>query len=432
MSYEIPAFIRETDPEIFASLADELQRQEEGIELIASENYVSEAVLATAGSVLTNKYAEGYPGKRYYGGCKYVDVGENLAVERLRKIFKCDDDSANPYHANVQPHSGANANLAVMTGFLKPGDKILGMDLSHGGHLTHGSPVNFSGKLYEAHHYKVDLETEVLDYDAIAKQAEEVKPQLIVAGYSAYPRQLDFARFGEIARSVGALLLCDIAHIAGLVAGGQHPSPVGHADFITSTTHKTLRGPRGGIILCKPEHAKKINSAVFPGNQGGPLMHIIAAKAVAFGEALRPEFQQYQKQTVDNCQAFARALTNKGVRLISGGTENHLVLVDVGAKGLTGKVVERVLDEVHITVNKNTIPNETKSPFVTSGIRMGTPAVTTRGFKEKQMENIADWFSQVCDNLAAQKTDDPSLNSDLRAKISNEVVALCKDFPVYR
>lgn len=432
MSYTLPTFLKDADAEIYEALYKELQRQETGIELIASENYASPAVMATQGSVLTNKYAEGYPGKRYYGGCQYVDIGENLAKERLRKLFRCDDSSGTPYEANVQPHSGAQANMAVFLAFLQPGDKILGLDLSHGGHLTHGCPVNFSGKIYDAHHYQVNKDTELFDYDEIAKQAEAVRPKLIVAGYSAYPKQLDFERFAAIAKSVDAYLMCDIAHIAGLIAGGQHPSPVGHADFITSTTHKTLRGPRGGIILCKPEYAKKINSAVFPGMQGGPLMHVIAAKAVAFGEALKPEFQDYQKRTVENCAAFASALQAKGARLVGGGTENHLVLVDVSKHGLTGKLVERVLDQVHITVNKNTIPFETKSPFVTSGIRMGTPAVTTRGFGKPELEKIADWFTTICQNLSESSAEEPTLDESLQKQISEEVMAMCKEFPVYR
>lgn len=429
--YEVPRSL-EADPELAAAVAKELERQETGLELIASENYVSRAVMDAQGSVLTNKYAEGYPGKRYYGGCQFVDVAENLAISRLRQIFRCDDSSATPYHANVQPHSGAQANMAVFLSVLKPGDTILGMDLSHGGHLTHGSPVNFSGKLYKAEHYGVDKESEQLNYDLIRAKALEVKPKLIVAGASAYPRTLDFARLAKIAEECEAYLLVDMAHIAGLVAAGLHPSPIGHAHFVTSTTHKTLRGPRGGVILCRPEFAKQINSAVFPGMQGGPLMHVIAAKAVAFGEALQPEFAQYQKRVIENARTLAESLRGKGLRIVSGGTDNHLMLLDVGASGLTGKEVEAALDQVHITVNKNTIPFETKSPFVTSGIRIGTPAVTTRGLGLSEMQQIAGWVASVCDTLKAQPSEGRVLPPEFAARIKGEVGALCAKFPIYK
>ncbi|RZA08639.1 MAG: serine hydroxymethyltransferase [Proteobacteria bacterium] len=420
------------DPEVFAAISHELVRQEDGLELIASENYVSAAVMAAQGSVLTNKYAEGYPGKRYYGGCVYVDQAEILAIERLKKLFNCDEHSPHHYHANVQPHSGASANMAVFLATLKPGDTILGMDLSHGGHLTHGSPVNFSGKLYQAHHYTVKKDSERLDYEEIAAKAHEVKPKLIIAGASAYARQIDFERLGKIAEEVGAFLLVDMAHIAGLVAAGLHPSPIPHAHFVTSTTHKTLRGPRGGIILCRQEFAKQINSAVFPGMQGGPLMHVIAAKAVAFGEALLPEFKDYQRQVIENARALGESLHGKGVRLVSGGTDNHLVLLDVGASGLTGKEVELALDTVHITVNKNTIPFETRSPFVTSGIRLGTPAVTTRGLGQAEMVTIAGWIALVCETLKQQTGEKKILPPDVVATITKEVNALCARFPLYR
>lgn len=430
-NYETPASLR-SDPELAEAVAKELERQENGLELIASENYVSAAVLAAQGSVLTNKYAEGYPGKRYYGGCQHVDVAESLAIQRLRRLFRCDDASPTPYSANVQPHSGAQANMAVFLSVLKPGDSILGMDLSHGGHLTHGSPVNFSGKLFQAHHYGVEKETERLSYDAIRAKALEAKPKLIVAGASAYPRMLDFAHLGKIAEECGAYLLVDMAHIAGLVAAGLHPSPIPHAHFVTSTTHKTLRGPRGGVILSRPEFAKQVNSAVFPGMQGGPLMHVIAAKAVAFGEALGPEFAQYQKRVVENAKALAEALASRGLRIVSGGTDNHLMLLDVGASGLTGKEAEAALDLVHITVNKNTIPFEARSPFVTSGIRIGTPAVTTRGLGLGEMQKIAGWIAQACDSLKSQPEGNRVLPPTLVEEISGEVHALCEKFPIYR
>jgi glycine hydroxymethyltransferase len=430
-SYSIPESLK-SDPEIYASISQELLRQEEGLELIASENYVSAAVMAAQGGILTNKYAEGLPGKRYYGGCVHVDVAENLAISRLRQLFRCDDASPTPYAANVQPHSGAQANMAVFLSVLKPGDAILGLDLSHGGHLTHGSPVNFSGKMYRAHHYTVEKDSERLNYDAIRAQALELKPKLLIAGASAYSRTLDFERLGKIAEECGAYFLVDMAHIAGLVAAGVHPSPIGHAHFVTTTTHKTLRGPRGGLILCRPEFAKQINSSVFPGMQGGPLMHVIAAKAVAFGEALRPEFVSYQKNVLSNAKVLGESLQAKGIRIISGGTDNHLVLLDVGASGLTGKEVEASLDRVHITVNKNTIPFETRSPFVTSGIRLGTPAVTTRGLGAKEMEQIAACIAAVCENLKVQTGEQRILPGDIVEKLSQEVKAICARFPLYK
>lgn len=375
--------LMKTDPEIYGAIEKELERQKENIELIASENIVTRSVMEAMGSYLTNKYAEGYPGKRYYGGCEFVDVVENLAIDRLCKIFGAD-------HANVQPHSGANANLGVYFATLKPGDKVLGMNLSHGGHLTHGSPVNISGTYYNFIDYVVEEGTEVVDYDKIEEIAVKEQPKMIVAGWSAYARKLDFARFREIADKVGAYLMVDMAHFAGLVAAGLYPNPVPHADFVTSTTHKTLRGPRGGVILCKEKYAKMIDKAIFPGLQGGPLMHVIAGKAVAFGEALKPEFKAYQEQVVKNAAVLAEELQKQGFRIVSGGTDTHLMLVDVKAVGLTGKEAEALLDEAKVTVNKNTIPYDQESPFVTSGIRIGTPAVTTRGFKEEDMKEIAE------------------------------------------
>ncbi|ARI76070.1 serine hydroxymethyltransferase [Halobacillus mangrovi] len=375
--------VKSTDAEIFAAINDEKNRQQENIELIASENFVSEAVMEAMGSVLTNKYAEGYPGRRYYGGCEHVDVVENLARDRAKELFGAD-------HANVQPHSGAQANMAVYFTVLEHGDTVLGMNLSHGGHLTHGSPVNFSGQLYNFEEYGVDQEDELIDYEAVLAKAKEVKPKLIVAGASAYPREIDFAKFREIADEVGAYLMVDMAHIAGLVASGLHPNPVPHAHFVTTTTHKTLRGPRGGMILCEEQFAKKIDKSVFPGMQGGPLMHIIAAKAVSFKEALQPEFKQYSRQIIANAKRLGESLIEKGVDIVSDGTDNHLLLLDLRSKGLTGKVVEKALDEIGITTNKNTIPYDPESPFVTSGIRIGTAAVTSRGFKEEEMDEIAD------------------------------------------
>ena len=385
-----PASLRvaNVDPEIAVAIEHERKRQQENIELIASENFTSPAVMEAQGSVLTNKYAEGYPKKRWYGGCEYIDVIEQLAIDRAKKLFGAE-------HANVQPHSGSGANMAVYFAFLKPGDKMLTMDLSHGGHLTHGNKANFSGKFFEIVHYGVNRETERIDYDQIATMAREHRPKMITIGASAYPRVIDFQRMGEIAREVGAYLLADIAHIAGLVAAGVHPSPMGHADFVTTTTHKTLRGPRGGLILCAEKYAKEIDSIVFPGIQGGPLEHVIAGKAVCFHEALQPGFKAYQQQIVKNAVALADGMKRNGYRLVSGGTDNHLMLVDVGAKGITGKDCQIALDEAGITVNKNTIPNETRSPFQASGIRLGTPACTTRGMKEAEMAAIADMISEV-------------------------------------
>jgi len=376
------------DPEIAQVIDQETTRQQENIELIASENFTSPAVMQVQGSTLTNKYAEGYPAKRWYGGCEFVDVAEQLAIERSKQLFGAE-------HANVQPHSGSGANMAVYFSTLQPGDKILTMDLSHGGHLTHGNKANFSGRFYEVIHYGVNPETELIDYDNLAKVAADEKPKMITVGASAYPRTIDFERMGQIARHVGALLLADIAHIAGLVATGQHPSPVGHAHFVTTTTHKTLRGPRGGLILCGEEHKKQIDSQTFPGIQGGPLMHVIAAKAVCLQEALQPEFKQYQAQVVVNATALANGLANNGFRMVSGGTDNHLMLVDVGSRDMTGKECQAALDEAGITVNKNTIPFETRSPFQASGIRIGSPAVTTRGMGEVEMADIADMISEV-------------------------------------
>lgn len=386
------------DPELAKYIGEEEGRQRAKIELIASENFVSRAVMAAQGSVLTNKYAEGYPGKRYYGGCEFVDKVEDLARDRAKAIFGAE-------HVNVQPHSGAQANTAVYFAFLNPGDTILGMNLSHGGHLTHGSPVNISGKYFNIEAYGVDKETEHIDYDSVAQIAQKSKPKMIVAGASAYPRTIDFARFSEIAKEVGALLMVDMAHIAGLVAAGLHPSPLPYADIVTTTTHKTLRGPRGGMIMCKAEYAQAIDKAIFPGIQGGPLMHVIAAKAVAFKEALEPQFKQYQEQIVKNAQVLASGLMSRGFRLVSGGTDNHLMLIDLRNKEITGKEAEKRLDEAGVTVNKNTIPFDPQSPFVTSGIRVGTPAVTTRGMKEAEMEKIAE----IIDLVLTSRQDDTKL-----------------------
>ncbi|MGO1369993.1 serine hydroxymethyltransferase [Senegalia sp. (in: firmicutes)] len=397
------------DKEIFELINKEYKRQKEGLELIASENYVTDSVLESAGSILTNKYAEGYPGKRYYAGCEIVDEVEDLARERLKELFGAE-------HANVQPHSGSNANLGVYFSILKPGDKVLGMNLSHGGHLTHGSPVNISGTYYNFVSYGVDKETQTIDYDEILKIAKEEKPKLIVAGASAYPREIDFSKFRDIAKEVDAYLMVDMAHIAGLVAAGIHMNPVEYADFVTTTTHKTLRGPRGGAILCKAEHAKKVDKAIFPGIQGGPLMHIIGAKAVAFKEALTDDFKEYQKQVVKNAKALAEGLTKRGITLVSGGTDNHLILIDAKANDLTGKEAEKLLTDVDITVNKNTIPFDTESPFVTSGVRIGTPAVTTRGMKEEEMDIIADIMHR-----AITKADDSE-------KLKKEVHELTSNF----
>jgi len=406
-------FLKKVDPEIAEAVQLEKKRQERKIELIASENFTSKAVMAGQGSVLTNKYAEGYPGKRYYGGCECVDIAENLARDRAKAIFNCD-------HVNVQPHSGAQANMAAYFVLINPGDTVLGMNLSHGGHLTHGSPVNFSGKLYNFVAYGVSEETEMIDYDQLMKQAMEVKPKLIVAGASAYPRIIDFAALADIAKASGAKLMVDMAHIAGLVATGDHPSPVPYCDIVTSTTHKTLRGPRGGIILCKEEYAAAVDKAVFPGTQGGPLMHVIAAKAVAFKEAQSEDFFTYQKQVKKNAQVLAKTLMDKGFRLVSGGTDNHLMLVDVRCRDYTGKEAEHLLDEAGITCNKNTIPFDPQSPFVTSGIRIGTPAVTTRGMKEKEMQTIAEAID-LCLSRDADK-------ATAAAKLVNE---LADGFPLY-
>ena len=379
---DINEFLSPQDPAVAEAIANELQRQRDKIELIASENFTSRAVMAAQGSLMTNKYAEGYPGRRYYGGCEHVDVVENIARERVKELFGAE-------HANVQPHSGAQANYAAYQAVLKPGDKILGMNLAHGGHLTHGSPVNFSGKLYDFAEYGVSPETEVIDYDEFERIALEVQPKLIVAGASAYPRIIDFKRIREIADKCGALMMVDMAHIAGIVAAGRHPNPVEYADIVTSTTHKTLRGPRGGVILCREELAKAIDKSVFPGTQGGPLMHVIAAKAVAFGEALQPEFKDYIDQVLKNAQAFAEALSEEGFRLVSGGTDNHLLLVDVKSIGMTGAEAEALLDDCNITCNKNGIPFDKEKPTVTSGLRLGTPAATTRGLKEDDFRTIA-------------------------------------------
>ena len=405
--------IQAEDPELSAAMRDELTRQREHIELIASENFVSNAVLAAMGSHLTNKYAEGYPGKRYYGGCQYVDVVENLARDRAKQLFGAE-------HANVQPHSGAQANMAVYFAMLEPGDTVMGMNLSHGGHLTHGSLVNMSGKYFNFVAYGVTEDEEVIDYDALERQALEVKPKLIVAGASAYPRIIDFPRLREIADKAGCLLMVDMAHIAGLVAAGEHPSPVPYADFVTTTTHKTLRGPRGGMILCKEQYAKAIDKAIFPGTQGGPLEHVIAGKAVCFKEALSDEFKAYQHQIVLNARAMAEEFTRQGIRLVSGGTDNHLMLLDLTGTGVTGKALETLLGQANITVNKNTIPKETLSPFVTSGIRVGTPAVTTRGMKEPEMRQIAAWIARVVREGEAALP-----------QVKAEVLELCARFPLY-
>lgn len=405
--------LNEFDPEVYEFCEKELNRQKHNIELIASENIVSEGVLLAAGQILTNKYAEGYPAHRYYGGCQCVDGVEEIARERAKKLFGAE-------HANVQPHSGANANLAVFFAFLEPGDTVLSMNLSAGGHLSHGSPVNISGKYFNIVPYGVEKETGLINYDEVERLAIESKPKMIVAGASAYPRIIDFKRFREIADKVGAILMVDMAHIAGLVAAGLHPNPVEVADVVTTTTHKTLRGPRGGLILCKEKYAKQIDKAIFPGTQGGPLMHIIAAKAVAFGEALKPEFKEYQNQLLKNSKHLAECLKKEGFDLVSGGTDNHLILIDLRSKHITGKDFEKRLDEVHITANKNAIPFDPESPFITSGIRVGTPAVTSRGFKEKEMEIIARLLRETAENFEAEKE-----------KITKEVIELCDKFPIY-
>lgn len=406
-------FVSARDPEVGAAMQQELARQRRNIELIASENIVSPAVLAAMGSVLTNKYAEGYPSKRYYGGCQCVDVVENIAIERAKKVFGAE-------HANVQPHSGAQANLAVYFALIEPGDTVLGMSLADGGHLTHGSPVNMSGKYYKFVPYGVDEDTQMLNYDKVRALALEHKPKLLVAGASAYPRTFDFEKLSEIAKEVGAYFMVDMAHIAGLVAAGEHPSPVPYADVVTTTTHKTLRGPRGGMILCKEALAAKINKAIFPGTQGGPLEHIIAAKAVCFGEALTPEFKAYQHQIVLNCRALAKGLISRGFKLVSGGSDNHLILLDLRNFGITGKDFEKHLDEVYITVNKNAIPNDPQSPFITSGVRVGTPAVTSRGFVEEDMEQIAEF-------LYLTATDFENSADAIRTGVD----ALCAKYPLY-
>lgn len=404
------------DAELFAAVENELNRQRNKLELIASENIVSKAVMEAQGSVLTNKYAEGYPGKRYYGGCEFVDVVEQLAIDRAKKLFDC-------AYANVQPHSGAQANTAVYFALAKPGDTIMGMNLTDGGHLTHGSPVNLSGKYFNIVPYGVSRETETIDYDALEQTAQACKPKIIVAGASAYPRIIDFERLAAIAKKVGAYLMVDMAHIAGLVAAGLHPSPLPYADVVTSTTHKTLRGPRGGLILCNDaEFGKQFNKAIFPGTQGGPLMHVIAAKAVAFGEALQPEFKDYAAQIIKNAKILADTLTADGFRIVSGGTDNHLMLVDLTNKNITGKEAQNVLDEVNITANKNTIPFEPRSPFVTSGLRLGSPALTTRGFKEADMKEVADVIALVLNN----PTDEAK-----KVEARERVAALCKKYPLY-
>ena len=405
--------LKNYDTEVADACHAELERQQHNIELIASENIVSMAVLLAAGGVLTNKYAEGYPGKRYYGGCQCVDVVENIARERAKKLFGAE-------HANVQPHCGASANLAVFFAFLNPGDTVMGMNLQQGGHLSHGSPVNISGKYFNVVPYGVSSETEMIDYDEMRRTALECKPKMIIAGASAYSRIIDFKRCREIADEVGAYLMVDMAHIAGLVAAGLHPSPVPYADVVTTTTHKTLRGPRGGLILCKEKYAAQIDKAIFPGTQGGPLMHIIAAKAVALGEALTPEFREYQQQVLKNSKALCSALQDEGFDIVSGGTDNHLILLKLIKNGITGKELEHRLDEVHITANKNTVPNDPQSPFVTSGLRVGTPAVTTRGFKEAEMKEIARWIALCANDFEPNKE-----------KITSEVTELCSRYPIY-
>ena len=408
--------LKSFDPDVYRAISDEVEREEYKLELIASENMVSEAVLEAIGSVMTNKYAEGYPGKRYYGGCEYVDVVESLAIERAKEIFGCD-------HANVQPHSGSQANMAVYMSVLNPGDTVLGMNLSHGGHLTHGSPVNFSGQLYKVHFYGVRKDDQRIDFDQVRALAKEHRPKMIVVGASAYPRVIDFKNFRDIADEVGAVIMVDIAHIAGLVATGLHPSPVPHAEFVTTTTHKTLRGPRGGMIMCRADLAKGVDKKIFPGIQGGPLMHVIAAKAVALKEAMSPGFKLYQEQVIANARVLGEELASQGYNLVSGGTDNHLLLVDLTNKEVTGKEAEDALVKAGITVNKNTVPFETRSPFVTSGIRIGTPAVTTRGMKESEMRDIAG----MIDEAIEARSDDVRLVS-----IKGRVRELCEGFPFYR
>jgi len=409
------SYIKKVDPELYRAIQLETRRQFEKLELIASENYTSEAVLEAAGSVLTNKYAEGYPGRRYYGGCEYVDMAEDLAIQRAKKLFGCD-------HANVQPHSGTQANMGVYFATLEPGDTIMGLTLSHGGHLSHGHKVNFSGKIYNVVHYGVDKETELLDYDAIREIALQSRPKLIMTGASAYPRDWNFKKFREIADEVGAVLVADIAHFAGLVVAKLHSDPVPYAQFVTTTTHKTLRGPRGGMIMCQKDYAKIIDKNVMPGMQGGPLMHIIAAKAVALKEALEPSFVEYQHQIVKNAKALAGELSKLGLRLVSGGTDNHLMLVDLRETGLTGKQVEEALDKANITVNKNTIPFDPQKPFITSGIRIGTPAVTTRGMKEEEMRSIAHFIKSVIEHYG---------DETVYRSVKSDVKEMCKKFPIY-
>jgi glycine hydroxymethyltransferase len=412
------ASVSDVDPLISNAIDDEVRRQTNGLELIASENFVSEAVLQAMGTVFTNKYAEGYPGKRYYGGCEFADVVEQAAIDRAKEMFGAE-------HANVQPHSGAQANMAVLMTALDHGDQILGMNLSHGGHLTHGHPLNFSGINYKVADYGVNRESEQIDYEELQKLAEEHRPKLLICGASAYPRAIDFKRIGEIAQSVGAKVMADIAHIAGLVVAGLHPSPIPHCEFVTTTTHKTLRGPRGGLILCREEFAKDLDRSVFPGVQGGPLVHIIAAKAVSFGEALKEDFKSYQQQIVDNARELAATLSNAGLRLVSGGTDNHLLLVDVflDGKGITGKVAEKALDEVHITVNKNTIPFDTNKPFIASGIRLGTPALTTRGMKQPEMRTIGEMIAAVIREPDSE---------EVKSKVRGQVAEIASRFPMYR
>ncbi len=410
------SILHKTDPEIARAILDETRRQAGKLELIASENFVSEAVLEAQGCIMTNKYAEGYPGKRYYGGCEFVDVAETLAIERAKQLFGAD-------HVNVQPHSGSQANMGVYFATLQPGDTILGMNLSHGGHLTHGSPVNFSGRLYNVVSYGVDRKTETIDFNEVEDQAKRHNPKLIVVGASAYPRTIDFQAFREIADRTGAAIMADIAHIAGLVAVGLHPSPVPVCEFVTTTTHKTLRGPRGGMIMCREDFAKVIDSRIFPGSQGGPLMHIIAAKAVAFKEALEPTFKEYQRQILKNARALAEELTKGGIRLVSGGTDNHLLLIDLTDKGVTGKEAEAALDRAGITTNKNGIPFDTKGPMVTSGIRLGTPALTTRGMKEREMQVIGRLITLIINDVASEER---------ILEVKKEVAVLCESFPLYR
>jgi glycine hydroxymethyltransferase len=407
--------LREVDPDIAEIIKLEGRRQAEGLELIPSENFVSEAVMEAAGSVLTNKYAEGYPGKRYYGGCEFVDRAEVLAIERAKKLFGAE-------HANVQPHSGSQANTAVYMSTLQPGDTVLGMNLAHGGHLTHGHPLNFSGRMYKFVPYGVTRETELIDYDEVDRLAREHKPKMIVAGASAYSRVFDFARFAEIAKAVGALLFVDMAHIAGLVAAGVHPSPVPHADFVSTTTHKTLRGPRGGLVLCRAQYAKELDKLMFPGIQGGPLMHTIAAKAVCLQEAMLPEFRLYQQQVVTNAQALAASMAKHGFRIVSGGTDNHLFLVDIQSRGLTGKDAQPGLDRAGITVNKNAIPFDPLPPMTASGIRMGTPAITTRGMREGDMEKIASWIAEVLMHLG---------DGEIETRVRGEIAVFTSQFPLY-